>query len=526
MAYFDDLISDARSATPSGGYFGDLIAEAKKQPERGPVARALTKAAEPITSYPATEAQMARESAGQVAAGIGQIASGVRSAVNPNAAASPEPDNRPEWLKSAAPTNDQGLTDILKGAGNAAVGAAGYVTAPVNAALRTFAGKPIEENTGIPKEYTEFAASLALPMPKRIPFPAPKVAAPTMQELRTTAQAGYQSPEVAAVTLDPAGVSRLAQDIEGGLKSGTLNMAPGAVPRPVIRQLAERTFGVIDEAKANPQDFATLTSLDGLRKLFGEAANTLDKTDRMAAVRAKKAIDSYLDDLSAGGPRAADVVAGDMSAAGPILKEARGNTAAAESADLLDQKQLRAELRAAAANSGQNVTNALRSRVADILLNPAERRGYSAPELAMMQRIVNGSSVENIIRGTGKVLGGGGGMHSFIAGIPTMGVAPAVGFALTKLSNGMTRANVAKLNEMVRMDSPLGRQISAPLEDWARAAQAAEQDPSGRSLAMLTITSRNLANNLKDAGMAVSPDDILRTFRPGTVPAGAEDKQQ
>jgi hypothetical protein len=48
------------------------------------------------------------------------------------------------------------------------LGALGYVASPVDAALRTIVGKPVEDMTGIPKEYTEFATGMALP-PGRIP---------------------------------------------------------------------------------------------------------------------------------------------------------------------------------------------------------------------------------------------------------------------------------------------------------------------------------------------------------------------
>lgn len=94
----------------------------------------LGKFLEPFTSYPGTESRMAREAVEQMGHGV-------------------------EQLKSGQPW------EMAKGAGNVALGAVGYPAAPINAAIHTLVGKPVEENTGIPSQYTDFAASLALPIP-------------------------------------------------------------------------------------------------------------------------------------------------------------------------------------------------------------------------------------------------------------------------------------------------------------------------------------------------------------------------
>lgn len=57
----------------------------------------------------------------------------------------------------------EGAWEKVKGAGNVAGGAINYAMSPINAPIRTIVGEPIENTTGIPKEYPEFAASLAIP---------------------------------------------------------------------------------------------------------------------------------------------------------------------------------------------------------------------------------------------------------------------------------------------------------------------------------------------------------------------------
>ena len=94
------------------------------------------KALEPITSYFPTEGRIAHESATQVGEGLSNL--------------------RPHALGGPEGKTASGIWDV-------ATGAMRYVGAPVEAGLETVVGKPIEENTGIPQEWTKFAAGLAIP---------------------------------------------------------------------------------------------------------------------------------------------------------------------------------------------------------------------------------------------------------------------------------------------------------------------------------------------------------------------------
>lgn len=101
----------------------------------------LQKAALPVTSYPETYQRMNQEARDQISAGVDQM-------MNPDSLIDPKA---------------HGISDILTGAGKAALGGLGYVASPISAAYRTTLGQPVEDVTGIPREYTEFAAQLATP---------------------------------------------------------------------------------------------------------------------------------------------------------------------------------------------------------------------------------------------------------------------------------------------------------------------------------------------------------------------------
>lgn len=101
----------------------------------------VEKAISPITGYPATYQRMNQESRDQMSRGAGQIAN-ADSLTDPQA---------------------HGISDVLTGAGNVALGGIGYVASPISAAYRSVIGQPVEDVTGIPREQTEFAAQLLTP---------------------------------------------------------------------------------------------------------------------------------------------------------------------------------------------------------------------------------------------------------------------------------------------------------------------------------------------------------------------------
>lgn len=130
----------------------------------------VDRALSPITTYPATQAEMARSGVTRMGEGIDQIKSGVSLAMSPE-----ERAKMTEAEQAAA-----GPLAMAKGVGNVALGGLEYVGSPISAAYRTIVGKPVEDVTGIPKEYTEFGAMLATPGLglTRLPKAPPKVSAP------------------------------------------------------------------------------------------------------------------------------------------------------------------------------------------------------------------------------------------------------------------------------------------------------------------------------------------------------------
>ncbi len=461
----------------------DAIRSFKAEPaQAGPrqAGSAVEEAIRPITSYPEVYSQMNRESREQMGRGLEQL---------------------------TAPTGGDLLGSAgaaAKGLGNLALGGLGYIASPIAAGLRTTLGNPLEETTGVPKEITETISSLALPIPKRIPTftRATERAAPTVEELKTSYRAAKDAPDVAAVKIAPEATVRNAEITKAELNTEWLDP-----------ELAPKTFHILDKLTRPAEgSYTTMANVDSARRRLGAMAGRGDEEAAAAGI-AKKKLDEWV-----GGMSPADTLAGDPRLAQSIMQEGRGDYAAAKLGEAFDKKIAQAELRSSTTHSGQNLDNLLRQK-AEQFLNSDASRNLTATQRAAVEKVAEGTTNRNIIRFAGKFLGGGGGLGALASGgvgAATLGpagvAAPAVGFALNKLGSFLTSRQAAKVSEMIRADSPLGRQMRGPLEDFGKIAQEAEVSPTARNLSRLSLASRNLSTNLKDVDISIAPNDLLKSL--------------
>jgi hypothetical protein len=247
-------LSVASAKAPESAPDDHGLAERQKL---SPVAKALS----PITGYPETYQKMNQEAQQQVSRGIDQATSG------------------------------NGVMETAKGVGNVALGTLGFVASPINAAYRSVVGQPVEDVTGIPREYTEFAAQLATPgigLAGKAPSPSiaanpAKVLSPG-QEVVTAAdrlsQSGAPVQVPRAVATDNMGVQQAAAVSSNVPVAGT----------PLVKA-AERTIdqlgSKVDEvaqgygnassvaqtgetAKSAIKDWITGESANNAKKLYGK----------------------------------------------------------------------------------------------------------------------------------------------------------------------------------------------------------------------------------------------------------------
>jgi hypothetical protein len=218
-----------------------------------PVGKALS----PITSYPETYQRMNQDARDQVSKGVDQI------------------------------SNADGAWDVAKGAGNVAFGTLGYVSSPINAAYRSVIGQPIEDITGVPREYTEFATQLATPgigLPGAVKAPAPNLprpapVAPTNEIVDAARRVSEVAPETVnvpkAFSSDNMAVQRTAQGIRN------IPIVGDAIPK-ATGEMADQLEGAVSNIASHYGDGSGPNVANRIRNTIGSAAEREAQTARSA----------------------------------------------------------------------------------------------------------------------------------------------------------------------------------------------------------------------------------------------------
>lgn len=336
-------------------------------------------------------------------------------------------------------------------------------------------------------------------------------AAPSIEELKAAAKKGYQSDAITGLEVSPRAISEAATGIRARLDAEGFDEVIGTKAHAILKRL-----------DAVP-DRATITgrNLHSLQKALGKAAGSTDPQEKAAASMALRELNEVLENLPAAAVRKGS--ADDFAA---TMREANANYAAAMQAGNIDKKIIQAETRAAAANSGMNVANTVRQRMADVALNPKQSRGMRPEEVAQARAIAEGTRGQNALRYAGNVLGGGGGWGTLAAGAIGAGGAvaasgdpknsyvglalPALGLAFRGMGNRMTLNRAQKLSEAIRTRAPLS---SATNKFEEKVAQFHENRNS-KTASAAALAARNLATNLRGSGFNVSTSDLMRALQP------------
>lgn len=252
---------------------------------------------------------------------------------------------------------------------------------------------------------------------------------------------------------------------------------------------APATYAKLRELETAPAgSFATASNLQSLRESLGNTAQNFNPQaakDQLAASRSIGGLDKLLPSLDE-----ASVVAGAPATTQSLFERGHGNYAAGmRSNDLtgsLDRANTgileRAEVRAQAANSGRNLDNTIRSKIAALLEKPKEVSGFSNPEIAALNDAIMGGGARNSARYVGNLLGGGGGLGqavgssiggglgAILGGVPGAVIGASLpvvaGSGAKAVANALAKRSLKGVDELVRTRSPLyeERLANAPLK--------------------------------------------------------------
>ena len=286
---------------------------------------------------------------------------------------------------------------------------------------------------------------------------AAKATIPTQEELATAATTkGYQG-GVMEVPLKP----HVLADIQSNIRE-TLH------DEHFRDYLAPQVFRAIKELEPVEGREPTVADIEGVRQILGRVA----PQEKAAAAVARNKINEYLSELS---PH--DTALGED--VGTILSDIRGNYAALKRSELLSEAAEKGQRAAQSSGMGANLDNALRQQIKRIRNNPKLLRGFSEEEIKEMDKIIKGGKLTNLARifsrfGPEHPLTGWG--MAAIEGLKHLRALPIIqmtgGHLAQKYAESATQRGIQRLDEQVRMRSPLFRQQGKPQKPLSAADRA------------------------------------------------------
>ena len=303
--------------------------------------------------------------------------------------------------------------------------------------------------------------------------PKPKI--PTQKELEAAAAAGYKQANDLGIEYKGIALRNWARDTIDELNA-EFKIAKN---NPQVHNLLEEIAWSKTNALPGSETIA-LGNINELYKVLGKQAGNPDPSIAAAAQSVQKSLERFHSNLSP-----SDMVSGNTTPqiAAQILKDARGNRAAAYRSETMETLEKSIDRKSSSAGSGANKDNTTRQHLTSLLESRKKSRGLNAAETQAIDDVIKGRRSQNVLRYFGNALGGGGGMMILpnmvlgaTAGYTTMGAAglgaaalpPVLGKTFRSLANRGAAKEVKRIGEFMRSRSPLaeGRKVNpSPLRN-------------------------------------------------------------
>lgn len=313
----------------------------------------------------------------------------------------------------------------------------------------------------------DMAGLLALPSPGAMQGRVAPMQGPGAHDLEAAGGLGYDATRYSGMQFDPSIVTNTSQR--------------------VADELTRRGFGdqVVPELHnilANPPGLGRIADSDTLQAIRSNLANAgKDRQSRAASAIAVGEFDKILESLPTESTRITRPQTGasipatqaDIDALAALQGEARQNWAGAQRVNKMSGEldagvtglQERGDIRAAAANSGMNLDNALRQEVLAFLKNKEAVRGFHPEDLKALKDFAEGNALRSSLRLASNAMGGGGGLGAMatgFAGAKTFGnvlgsAIPVVGMFLKNAQNTLASRELEAIQRIIAQRTPLGQ---------------------------------------------------------------------
>lgn len=300
--------------------------------------------------------------------------------------------------------------------------------------------------------------------------------APTADQLQAMKNAAYNKVDTLGAEYSDQAYSGLTRAIQQDALAA--NISPTRHPK---------AYSLMEDL-AGRQGPKTLTQLDQIRQeVSRDLLKSPDDAERFFGGQMMKKIDLFIDTATPstvkGRPVDASGILGRQAApdASGAINSARDLNTRYRKTEMLDNAEYKAENRAASTGSGGNVDNAMRQNIRGILDDPKKRRGFFPEEIEMMEQIVRGTPVQNVLRNVGKLSPQGNGLMAAL-GLggtvvnPAMAAIPVAGIISKAIADGMTKNRINMLRALVASgrSAPKGLNLTAADRDVIAALAAAQ----------------------------------------------------
>jgi hypothetical protein len=293
---------------------------------------------------------------------------------------------------------------------------------------------------------------------------------PSVDELRSAANAAYDKADNAGVIFAPQGVSRLGNDIR--VELANFGFHPNLQPRIAT---------VLDELERVQQGNVTLKGIDVLRKITDSARASMDPSEKALGNMIVQKIDDFVANAGPG-----DVFAGNAQDAAKAISEGRNLWGRMRRAEQVGEAVGRADLRAASTGSGGNADNATRQNLRRIL---EKGRGFTKDEKAAIEKVVRGTSGQNALRLAGKLSPSGNGLMAAL-GVggamvnPLIGAASLGGMGAKAVADNITQKNVQELVDIILAGS---KSAAQPTKNAVQRLSESKREAISRALMAIGV---------------------------------------
>lgn len=265
-------------------------------------------------------------------------------------------------------------------------------------------------------------------------------ATPTAEKLKTEARKIYNDIDSSGAVVNKSNIQSLASDIEAQVRKEGFN-----------RRLHPSVSATLSELSAAAKKDQPITQIDTLRKIAGDAAGSINKSEARLGKMVTAKIDNFLDDLDSSA-----LIGGTVDNVGSMYKDARQLWQRASKSELLSKAMTKAD------NQASGFENGLRVQFRSILNNERKAKMFTPEEKLAMETVIKGTPSANTAKLIGKLgfgerqasnmlLGlGGAGAGAAVGGPVGMVAVPAVGQVSRQLAQKLTKDNAKLADQIVR----------------------------------------------------------------------------